>query len=123
MHERRCKRICKKKIKIKEYSTVMDVGGINNTFNHLESALGGVFQTSHPEADLVYILSDCSYVSLVSIAGNTSKASGGCVWSTIQRGAWGYGSQVRSPGSRYEALKDLGFFQSRALPGPSEQID
>ena len=44
MHER----TCEKKIKVRKYSTVMQVGGgVNNTFHLLESALGGVFQTWH----------------------------------------------------------------------------
>ena len=46
MHERTCVKNPEKKIKSEKYSAVMQVGGgADNTFNLLESALGGVFQT------------------------------------------------------------------------------
>ena len=53
MHERTCEKNPERKIKVGKYSAVMQVGGgVDNTFNLLESALGGVFQTWH------YIFSD-----------------------------------------------------------------
>ena len=46
MHEGTCEKIPERKIKVGKYSGVMQVGGgIDNAFNHLESALVGVFQT------------------------------------------------------------------------------
>ena len=46
MHERTCEKNPEGKIKVGKYSAVMQVGGgMDNTFNLLESALGGVFQT------------------------------------------------------------------------------
>ena len=46
MHERTCEKNPDKKNEVRTYSAVMQVGGgIDNTFNLLESALGGVFQT------------------------------------------------------------------------------
>ena len=46
MHERTCEKNLERKIKVGGYSAVMQVGvGMDNTFNLLESALGGVFQT------------------------------------------------------------------------------
>ena len=53
MHESTCEMNPKKKDSAQRYSTIMQVGGgVNNGFDLLESALGGVFQ------NLRYIFSD-----------------------------------------------------------------
>ena len=45
MHERTCEKNPKRKTKVGKYSAVTHVGGgVDNAFNFLESALGGVFQ-------------------------------------------------------------------------------
>ena len=46
MHERTCVKNPEKTNEAQKYSTVMQVGGgVDNAFNLLKSALGGVFQT------------------------------------------------------------------------------
>ena len=46
IHERTCENNPEGKIKFGKYSAVMQIGGgVDNTFNLLKSALGGVFQT------------------------------------------------------------------------------